>query len=70
MMPMAPAICVISAIWFIIISWSSSGFVIAMSIPGMPAIGKPPFIIIMFASGEPFVMLSIRVWMSSCPYDA
>ena len=65
MMPMAPAICVISAIWFIIISWSSSGFVIAMSIPGMPVIGKPPFIIIIFGSGEPLVMLSMRAWTSS-----
>ena len=66
--PIAPAICDIIAIWFIISSCNIIGFamlIAPMSIPGMPAIGKPPFIIIMFGSGEPFVMLSMRAWTSS-----
>ena len=69
MIPIAPASCDIIAIWFNISSCSIIGFamlIAAMSIPGMPFIGKPPFIIIMFGSGEPFVMLSIRAWTSSC----
>ena len=64
MMPMAPAICDIIAIWLIISSCSIKGFAIliaAMSMPGMPPMGKPPFIIITFGSGVgPLVMLSIR----------
>lgn len=68
-MPIAPAICDIIAIWLIISSCSIIGFaklIAAMSIPPIPFIGKPPFIIIMFGSGEPFVMLSMRAWTSSC----
>lgn len=63
-MPIDDAICAIIAIWFIIISCSISGFVIAfISIGPIPFIGYPPSGIIM--SGEVFVMLSIRAWMSS-----
>ena len=68
-MLIAPAICCINIIWFIIISCSIIGFVIAaiafISMPGMPFMGNPPFIIIMFGSPPPFVMLSIRAWTSS-----
>lgn len=70
-MPIAPAICVINAIWFIIISWNIMGFVIpamaAMSMPGIPFMGKPPGAppIIIAISGLLAVMLSMRAWMSS-----
>lgn len=63
--PKAPAICDMSAIWFIIISCNINGFVMLaiafMSMGGMPFIGKPAFIIIAAMSGEgALVMLSIR----------
>lgn len=62
--PIAPAICDINAIWFIIISCSSIGFCMfamaAMSIPGMPGIGKPEPIIIAISAFPAPVMLSMR----------
>ena len=64
MIPIAPAIWDIIAIWFIMNSWNINGFAILiapMSIPGIPFMGKPPFIIIKCGSGgPPFVMLSMR----------
>ena len=54
--PNAPAICDINAIWFIIISCNTNGFVIPaaiafISIGGIPFIGKAGFIITGISGG-------------------
>jgi hypothetical protein len=67
-MPIVDAICAINAIWFIIISCSIRGFVIAGFIMSIP-MGKPALIIMACCcSGVPlWTMLSMRDWISSCP---
>ena len=68
--PRLDAICAMSAIWFIIISCSNIEFAAggippncAMAAKSMPFGMKPPASIL--GSGELFVMLSIRAWISS-----
>lgn len=66
--PIDDAICAIIAIWFIIISCSSRGFVIfaaAIEFISIPVMGKPPPIT-MLLSGALLTILSIRAWISSC----